>query len=83
MTTIVKTTTKGQITLPSSWRKQFCTNQFILSCEGDVMKIQPIELDKILKKEKKEKIIFNAIRDGKGRGISVKNLLKVLKKIDE
>ncbi len=82
MNTIVKTTTKGQITLPSAWRKQFQTNQFILSYDGDVMKIQPIDLDKILKKEKGEKVIFNAIRDNNGRGVKAKDLLKVLKKID-
>ena len=85
MTIIVKATTKGQITLPAVWRKKFNTTQFILDYSGDIIKIQPIDIEEIMKKRcrKKELVIFNSIRDNKGRGVSAKNLLKVLKKIDE
>ena len=85
MTIIVKATTKGQITLPAVWRKKFNTTQFILDYSGDIIKIQPIDIEEIMKKrcQKKELVIFNSIRDNKGRGVSAKNLLKVLKKINE
>ncbi|OWK27117.1 MAG: hypothetical protein US76_00645 [Parcubacteria group bacterium GW2011_GWA2_38_13b] len=85
MTTIVKATTKGQITLPAVWRKRFNTTQFILDYSGDIIKIQPIDIKEIMKKQyrKKELVIFNSIRDNKGNGMNAKNLLRVLKKIDE
>ncbi|OGF26714.1 hypothetical protein A2477_01020 [Candidatus Falkowbacteria bacterium RIFOXYC2_FULL_47_12] len=84
MTTIVKATSKGQITIPMSWRKQFDTNQFILKCQGDTITLQPIDLETIIKRDEKkgDKVIFNAVRDNKGKGISAEELLKVLKKID-
>lgn len=84
MATIVKATTKGQITLPAVWRKNFKTNQYSLKCKGDTIIIKPINLEEILKKEEKKgyRIIFNAIRDNNGKGIDAEELLKVLKKID-
>jgi bifunctional DNA-binding transcriptional regulator/antitoxin component of YhaV-PrlF toxin-antitoxin module len=82
MTTIIaKATSKGQITLPASWRKNFKTNQFVLSFDQDSINIKPIDIDQ-LAKDTNDKIVFNAIRDNEGVGISAEELQKVLIKIN-
>ena len=84
MTTIVKATSKGQITIPIAWRKKFNTNQFILSVKKDSIKLEPIDLEAVLKQERKKggRVIFDAVRDNKGQGISAKKFLKASKEID-
>lgn len=83
MTTVVKATSKGQITLPAVWRRKFDTSQFILDYSGNTVKIYPLDTGEIIEKKKTdERVVFNAIRDNKGRGVNAKELLKVLKKID-
>jgi AbrB family looped-hinge helix DNA binding protein len=79
MTTILKTTSKGQITIPAKWRKKFDTNQFMAVMNEDKLEIKPL----ILKKEHeiKEFTVFDAIRDNKGRGIKASDLVNILKKI--
>ncbi len=79
MTTILKATTKGQITLPAKWRKQFYTNQFIATISPDKLEIEPIQIKK--KSVVKEYTVFDAIRDNQGRGIKAHDLIRVLKKI--
>ncbi|MEA3450105.1 MAG: AbrB/MazE/SpoVT family DNA-binding domain-containing protein [Patescibacteria group bacterium] len=78
MATILKTTTKGQITIPAKWRKKFNTNQFIATLKENSLEIKPL----IIKEERKteEFTVFDAIRDNKGRGIKAKNLVNALKK---
>jgi AbrB family looped-hinge helix DNA binding protein len=75
MTTILKTSTKGQITIPAKWRKQFDTNQFVATMKEDSLEIKPLII-----KEEKEFTVFDAIRDNKGRGIKAKDLISILKK---
>lgn len=79
MTTILKTTSKGQITIPMKWRQQFSTDQFIATIKEDRLEIKPL----IIKEAKavKELTVFDAIRDNKGKGIKASDLLKILKKI--
>ena len=77
MTTILKATTKGQVTLPAKWRKNFSTNNFIARENGDVLEIKPIDIDKI----ENEYTVFDAIRDNKGKGIKAGDLVKILKSI--
>ncbi len=79
MTIIAKATTKGQITLPAKWRKNFNTDRFFIKEKKDVLEIRPLDLSKL---DKQEYTVFDAIRDNKGKGIKAKDLLKVLKKID-
>src|SRR3989338_9180629 len=82
MTTILKSTTKGQITLPSSWRKQFNTDRFIATCDNNTIKIQPLEIEDFIKKDvQKERVVFNSARDNKGKGVAAKVLIKILKKL--
>jgi AbrB family looped-hinge helix DNA binding protein len=79
MTTILKTTSKGQITIPASWRKKFNTNQFTAVMKEDKLEIKPLILEKE-KEEVKEFTVFDAIRDNKGKGIKAKDLVNILKK---
>jgi bifunctional DNA-binding transcriptional regulator/antitoxin component of YhaV-PrlF toxin-antitoxin module len=79
MTTILKTTSKGQITIPASWIKKFNTNQFTAVMKEDKLEIKPLILEKE-KEEVKEFTVFDAIRDNKGKGIKAKDLVNILKK---
>jgi len=80
MTTIVKATTKGQITLPVKWRKNFSTNQFVIVEKGDRLEVAPLDLEQI--KKEKYYTVFDALRDNQGRGIKAKDLLAILKKMN-
>ena len=80
MTTILKTTTKGQITIPVSWRKQFNTDRFIATIKANKLEIEPLIIK--TKKSTVEFTVFDAIRDNKGRGLKAKDLVSILKKID-
>jgi len=79
MTTILKTTSKGQITIPAKWRKKFNTNQFIAEEVNDKLEIRPL----IIKENDSsgEYTVFDAIRDNKGKGIKAKDLVNILKKV--
>jgi len=79
MTIITKATSKGQITLPAKWRKNFPTDRFLIKEKNGILEISPIFLEQIEKQ--KEYTVFDAIRDNKGKGIKAKDLKKVLKKI--
>lgn len=78
MTTILKTTSKGQITIPAKWRKKFDTNQFLATLSDDSLEIRPL----IIKDEKivSELTVFDCLRDNKGKGIKAKDLVSILKK---
>ena len=78
-TTIVKATTKGQITLPAKWRRKMGTDRFLLHENGDSLEVQPLDLDKLSKTD--EYTVFDAIRDNKGKGIKAKDLTRLLKKM--
>lgn len=79
MTTIVKATTKGQITLPVRWRRGFSTDRYIIKEKGEKLEIKPFNLKKLEKQD--EYTVFDAIRDNKGKGIKAKDLVKRLKKV--
>lgn len=79
MTTILKATTKGQITLPARWRKQFFTDQFVATISPAKLEIEPLKIKR--KSVFKEYTVFDAIRDNKGKGIKAGDLVSILKKI--
>ena len=83
MTIILKATSKGQITLPAAWRKQFKTDQFALTFKDDLIKIKPVKLDGIFEEKEGDKIIFNADRDNNGKGIEAGEFIKILHKVNE
>jgi len=78
MTTIVKTTTKGQITLPAQWRRKFKTNNFLATEKDGVLEIRPLDITDATKE--KEYTVFDALRDNKGKGIKAKDLSAILQK---
>ncbi len=75
--TLQKATTKGQITLPVNWRRQFGTNQFLVKVLANKLEIFPADIDKI-----SDFVVFDATRDNAGRGIKAKKILKTIKKIN-
>lgn len=78
MATILNATTKGQVTLPAKWRKQFKTNQFVATLKKDRLEIEPLNIK--TKSKLKELTVFDAIRDNKGKGMKAKDLVRMLKK---
>ncbi len=78
MIAILKTISKGQITIPAKWRKKFDTNQFVAVMKEDKLEIKPLILEK--EQEVKEFTVFDAIRDNKGKGMKAKDLVNILKK---
>ncbi len=78
---VQKITSKGQITLPVSWRRKFKTDQILVESHGSHLDISPFNLKSC--EVDKEYTVFDAIRDNKGKGIKAEDLLSVLKKIDK
>ena len=76
-TKVTKTTTKGQITLPSEWRKQFATNNFVMKFDADMLVIKPVLIEEI----GSEDVIFDADRDNSGNGVPLDEMIKLLKKV--
>ena len=79
MKNIIKATSRGQITLPAKWRKNFNTDNFIIEEKKNSLEIKPINLKEI----ENEYTVFDAIRDNKGRGIKAEDLIKILDKIEK
>ncbi len=74
---VVKSTERGQITLPRQWRKNFPTDNYVLEMHKDKIVITPFELEKAMQ----EDVLFDADRDNDGKGISPDEMIKALKKI--
>ena len=74
---IQRVTSKGQITLPVSWRRATGASMITLVTKGDYIEILPARL-----REAGEYTVFDALRDNKGKGIKAIDLIKILKKID-
>ncbi len=81
MTTIVKATTKGQVTLPAKWRRSCETNRFTVKESGDSLIITPLHID-VLEDEKWD-TVFDAKRDNDGKGIPIDEFIGLLEKIAE
>lgn len=76
-TKILKSTERGQITLPKKWRDAAGTNNYLAHLQKDKLILVPLQLDT----EEDEEIIFDAARDNKGKGVSVDSMIKMLQKI--
>ncbi|MEK7528454.1 MAG: AbrB/MazE/SpoVT family DNA-binding domain-containing protein [Patescibacteria group bacterium] len=74
---VVKSTSKGQITLPQEWRRQFSTDSFILNMNNKTLIVTPINLDEL----EPEEVVFDADRDNDGKGITPSEMIRILKKI--
>jgi len=69
-----KITEKGQVTLPSSWRKRVGVQNVVFVEKGDVLEVLPAEIIT------GEEVIFDAKRDNDGKGLPANDLVKALKK---
>ena len=72
-TKIQKISSKGQVTLPASWRKAIKTDHISVSVDGKKLVIEPARFD-----ESGEYTVFDAIRDNEGKGLKVIDLQKIL-----
>ncbi len=79
MTTILKTSTKGQITLPAAWRKKHGTPNFLVKTQGSSLVLTPFDLDEI--DGGHWETIFDAERDNEGEGILASDFVKLLDSI--
>jgi len=77
---IITVTSKGQITLPISWRNRAHAKQVLLLVKGDKIEITPINLKS---DSSAEYTVFDALRDNKGKGLKAKDLIGILNKIDD
>lgn len=76
-TKILKSTIRGQITLPKQWRESFPTDNYVSKIEGNTLVITPL----LLSKAEEEEVLFDADRDNDGKGISPEDMIQALKKI--
>ncbi len=74
---LLKSTVRGQITLPSAWRAKFQTDKYLVEMHQDRLVIIPFHLEG----DSDEEILFDADRDNDGKGVSPEELIKALKKI--
>ena len=73
-TIIRRLTSKGQVTLPSAWRKRIGTNIVEFIDKGGVLEVRPAEIIS------GEEVLFDAKRDTGGKGVPIKDFIEVLKK---
>jgi bifunctional DNA-binding transcriptional regulator/antitoxin component of YhaV-PrlF toxin-antitoxin module len=74
---ILKSTPRGQITLPKQWREHFSTDHYLVQAHPDKLVITPLHVEKM----EKEEILFDADRDNEGESIGPDEMIKLLKKI--
>ncbi|MBU1626213.1 AbrB/MazE/SpoVT family DNA-binding domain-containing protein [bacterium] len=77
MNHILKATSKGQITLPAKWRKNFDTDQYLVKEKAGKLEITPIDLDE-LENDSEWVTIFSAERDNDGEGIDIDEFIEAL-----
>lgn len=74
---ILKSTERGQITLPKQWRDSFGTNNYVVHINKKTLVITPLQFDM----DEDEEVIFDADRDNDGKGISLDSMITMLTKI--
>lgn len=79
MTTITKATSRGQITLPKAWRDKFKTDQYIIKAGDFNVEIVPVDEEEL--EWLHGETIFNADRDNDGKGIKVRDFIKILENL--
>lgn len=77
-TAIQKISSKGQVTLPISWRRLINTDTITVTTKGDVLEIRPAKLENA-----DEYTVFDALRDNKGKGLKLGDLQKILTSLDK
>ena len=80
-TTIQTATSRGQVTLPAAWRKQFNTNNYLLQWSNKTLEIQPIDIKELVE-GKNEITIFDADKDNDGKELSGTELRKIITELN-
>ncbi|EKD33257.1 MAG: hypothetical protein ACD_76C00057G0002 [uncultured bacterium] len=78
MTSIVKATTKGQITLPAKWRRNFDTDRFLIKEQNKSLIVTPLDVDSL--EDENWETVFDANKHNKGKGVPIDEFIKILKK---
>lgn len=74
---IVKSTTKGQVTLPVKWREKFNTDNFFMIIHKNHVVLKPVKLE-----EFEEEVLFDAETDNNGKGVTPDEMIKMLKELN-
>ena len=78
---IQRVTSKGQITLPISWRRKMGNaSTIVVRTKGDTLEITPLYTED--KRDEEWVTIFDAMRDNKGKGIPAEKLAKMIHRIN-
>ena len=82
---VVKSTSKGQITLPKSWRSQFGTDTFILDMQGEKLIVKALDLTEKGEEleEEGEEVLWSAEKDNNGKGLDIEEVIALLKKVQD
>ena len=76
---IQRVTSKGQITLPISWRRKMGNaSTIIVRTKGDTLEISPLRTED--ERDEEWVTIFDAVRDNKGKGIHAEEMITAIKK---
>ena len=73
---LLKSTTRGQVTLPKQWRKNHSATVYLAEMHDDKLIIVPFDFEK-----GNEEILFDADRDNDGKGVSPDDIIAKLQKI--
>jgi len=77
---IQRVTSRGQITLPVSWRRLHGNAAtIVVRAKGDTLEITPLRTEE--EREEEWVALFDAMRDNKGKGIPAKELAKLVRGI--
>lgn len=71
---ILKSTERGQITLPKKWRANFPSNHYFVEIHEDTLIIRPLKFDE----DEGYEVLFNADRDNSGKGVPVEDMIAIL-----
>ncbi|OGJ57470.1 hypothetical protein A3H22_03975 [Candidatus Peribacteria bacterium RIFCSPLOWO2_12_FULL_55_15] len=74
---IIKSTSRGQITLPKQWRRAFGTDVYLIEMHDQSLTIKPLDIDVAAGEE----LLFDAERDNNGKGVRPEEIIRILKKI--
>jgi bifunctional DNA-binding transcriptional regulator/antitoxin component of YhaV-PrlF toxin-antitoxin module len=72
--TVRHVTSKGQVTLPASWRARTGSETVVFVERDSVLEVHPAEI------VTGEDVLFDAVRDADGKGLPVTDLVRELKK---
>lgn len=75
---IQRVTSKGQITLPISWRRRYKVDNISVRDKGTSIEIRPVKI--MFPIEDGEDVVFDAVRDNNGKGVPIEKFIKALEK---